>query len=374
MKAFASDKRGLTLIELLVAVLILGILITPLMRLFITGAGTEAKGRSLTKVTGVAQSLTEEVQALDVPLLLKDAALLSAAAGFYTKSGGSYTYVGTEAPALSAGQQQYYIGLKDYLSGGKHYDAMITLDASGAENQQQVVVANALDIALNMAEADQRAFETLQADVNRNLYSLAEPLSINKLQRSITLTVRPNGDSYRVDAAFYYSATFRQNSILFPYFNFTHTETGSGSCTPEPVEEDAPIFSVFLFYDAYYRSNLGAQTITIDNNTGEDVNVFLVNTSTATAPSDIALTVNYSYQRFENGQPVNKLVYANLPEGKVSYTARSKTASKVFTPNGYLVETQQRNRKYAVSVSIFAPGSNFSGEPILSFDSTKLAY
>lgn len=374
MKAFASDKRGLTLIELLAGVLILGILITPLMRLFLTSASTENKGRRQALATGAAQSLTETVQALEIPLLLKDATLLSSTAGFYTKSGGNYTYAGTAAPTLSAGQHQYYIGLKDYLSGDKHYDAMITLDSSGAENQQQVVVANALDVTLDMTEADQRALAELQREVNSWPIPPPDSVGIHLLQRSITLNITKSGDSYQIKPSFDYSATIRRDSILFPYFNFGHTESTTASCIPEPAQKDAPVFSVFLFYDAYYRSGLGSQTVTVDNSTEEDVNVFLVNTGTAAMPPAFALNVGYSYQRFANGLPVNRLVYTNLPKEKVSYTAKSKAASKVLTPSGYLVETQQRDRKYAVSVSIFAPGSNFSGEPILTFDSTKLAY
>lgn len=372
MKALASDKRGLTLIELLVGVLILGILIAPLMRLFLTGAGTESKSRSLAKATGAAQSLTEEVQASDIPLLLKDAALLSAAAGFYSKSGDSYTYVGTEAPALSADQQRYYIGLKDYLSGGQLYDAMITLDASGAENQQQVVVANALDIALDMTAADQSALTELQRIVDGWLVPPPDSVNMSLLQRSIRFQITKSGDAYRTEAVFEYSATVRRTRL--PNYSFSHTETASASCVPESEKERAPIFSVFLFYDAYYHNNLGSQNITINNSTGEDVNVFLVNTATVAMPPAFTLNVGYSYQRFENTQPVNSLAYTNLPKEKVSYTARSTFSSKNLPVSGYLVETQQRERKYAVSVCIFAPGSNFTGTPILTFDSTKLAY
>lgn len=373
MKSLVSDRRGLSLIELLVGVAVLALLVVPLMRLFLTGAGTEVKARSLAKATGTAQSLTEQVQALDASLLLKDAGLLSPAAAFYTKNSTGYAHLGNTA----SGNGPYYLGLKSFLSGGQSYDALISLDLSDEANQTPVVVGNDLDAILDLTAADGEALTALRTQAadwveDQNI------LSLDRLERQITLSIAKSGDDYQVTVVFYYTADIsgetegKEGQIL----SFIFTKEKAASCKPAPTKADAPLFSAYLFYDAFYRSNLGSQSLTIQNSTGWDARVFLVNTGKEAVPGGFQLKAGYEGQRFSGGEPVNSLVYTNLPPDRVSYTAKatSNGPQKTLDVTGYLVETQSRERKFAVTVSIFEPNSNFTGKPILTVDSTKLSY
>ena len=58
----ARDDRGFTLVELIVAIVILAIVFIPLLHAFVTGAQTEAKSRVQNNATMAAQSLVENIQ------------------------------------------------------------------------------------------------------------------------------------------------------------------------------------------------------------------------------------------------------------------------------------------------------------------------
>ncbi|MEG2519433.1 MAG: type II secretion system protein, partial [Oscillospiraceae bacterium] len=59
------DNRGMTLVELLVAVVILGIIVVPLLHTIVTGATTERKSRVAGEATATAQDILETIEASD---------------------------------------------------------------------------------------------------------------------------------------------------------------------------------------------------------------------------------------------------------------------------------------------------------------------
>lgn len=63
MKQLKGDNRGLSLIEVLVAVMILAIVVTPFLHSFVTAATTNSKAKVIHKATVVAQSVMEGFKA-----------------------------------------------------------------------------------------------------------------------------------------------------------------------------------------------------------------------------------------------------------------------------------------------------------------------
>ena len=67
-----TDRRGLSgnggfsLVELLVAVIILGIIVSPLLHTFVTGAVTASKSRKMGDATLAAQNISEAIEASDL--------------------------------------------------------------------------------------------------------------------------------------------------------------------------------------------------------------------------------------------------------------------------------------------------------------------
>ena len=57
------DDRGFTLVELIVAIVILAIVFVPLLSAFVTGARTQAKSSQKNAATLAAQNIIEQIQA-----------------------------------------------------------------------------------------------------------------------------------------------------------------------------------------------------------------------------------------------------------------------------------------------------------------------
>lgn len=383
LNAVRKNNRGLTLVELLLGVTILGIIIVPLLHIFITGTGTAAKSRRYGEATSAAQNLTEQIQALGADKVLGNAQSVAGGAGFYTYNGSLFTAVGTGAPAMpDTLPKTYYIGVPNYTYGSAAFDALITLDVSNdADNSKEVVVANQIEAALDMRKADDEAVLALKAECGDMMDNVDE-LTADNLNRSISVnvikTVDAAADTYRIEVLFEYSGliqlTAEEEQGKTYSFSYGKQSSSVVALVPDSVD-GAPVFSVYLFYKAYYKNGLTNENLIINNTTGSDVNFFIVNTGTAPAPLGSKSLIWYRNQAFNGSDPVNKLIYTNLDPSAVTYRA-SKDAlfRKTLSVTGYLVQTEARDRKYSVSVKLFPTGSGFTGTPIAVLDSTKLSY
>ncbi|MFB0920157.1 MAG: type II secretion system protein, partial [Oscillospiraceae bacterium] len=373
-----------TLIELLIGVVILGIITVPLLHTFVTGANTERRSREYGEVTEAAQNLSEQIQGTDADLILSNASAVAPGANFYTLSGTTYTSVGSVAPAVSGLPKTYYVGIPNYTYGNRSFDALITLtvpdDSAASEpaNSKAVVVGNQMDAILDMTKADENAVNALLAECG-DLVSDVSTLNVNKLTRAVNFTVTKTIDSttdtYKVLVSFDYSASipYTFNSKSYTYY-FAYSEQSSASVA-SVVDSAGPVFSVFLFYDAYYKSNVLSETLVINNSTGSDVNFFIVNTNKNSLPVGYKAVIWYKYQNFSGNEPVNKLIFTNLPTGNVTYRAsRDALYRRTLTVSGYLAETKELSRKFDVSIKLFNSGSGFFGTPLIEMNSTRLNY
>ena len=116
-----KDNRGLTLLELLVAVVMLSLLISPLLHSFIVSASTTAKARSYNEMTNAATNLIEQIKGSNLDFVLQDIIdnnrLLSVPAN-----------VITEESDIANGK--YVLALSNYNYNGRVYEGSLTLDAS----------------------------------------------------------------------------------------------------------------------------------------------------------------------------------------------------------------------------------------------------
>ena len=398
LRSFFKDNRGLTLVELLCGVVILAIVIVPLLHTFLVGASTEARSRRYGEATEAAQNLSEQIQTADADLVLSNASAISAGAKYYTFNGSTYTLYGTspytKAPDFTALPTTYYIGIPNYFYGSSSYDALIQLDLlNDSANSKNVVVGNQMDASLDMTAADSAAVDALIAECG-NLVADASSLSIESLTRSISLNVSRTAVSstytYKITGVLNYTATIEykiSGKTGNYYYYFTHNEqvTASVSNIIAVPKNDSPVFSVFMFYNAYYKTGSAiSDTIVINSpiipDDYPDINFFIVNTNTDPMPVGYTALLWYKYQNFTtdaNPIPVNNLIFTNLPSSNnvVTYRA-SKDAlyRKTLTVTGNLVETKQLQRKFGVSVMLFKAGTGFSGTPLIDIDSTKLNY
>ncbi|MEG1242132.1 MAG: hypothetical protein RSD32_04170, partial [Oscillospiraceae bacterium] len=148
---------------------------------------------------------------------------------------------------------------------------------------------------------------------------------------------------------------------------FTDTETASARVSAKSGETP----SVYLFFNAYwyeYRDD----KITINNQTGTDVNFFLVNTNEGTPNEVYQLNIEYKNQISKEPRVFTNIKKTDAP---VAYTYRAFDKNGRDTPltlSGLLVENKKLQRQFATKVEVFKPNSGFTGDPILSIDASKL--
>lgn len=126
MKKMTGDNRGLSLIELLVAITVLGIICIPLITAFINSARINRNAQRVQSASTLAQSIMEEYKATSLPVLLQDVTSAGVDAGYYAS-------LTPEQQEVVSGNQDAFIPYVFYrpsvtASNGHVYDARITLN------------------------------------------------------------------------------------------------------------------------------------------------------------------------------------------------------------------------------------------------------
>ena len=390
--AFCRDARGFTLVELLVAVVMLAIVVVPLLHSFVAGAQTAAASRRQNDATAAAQRILESLQASDTASLL---------ASDYTpeKANGRTTGVYTRSE-------------RGVVSNGSSFDTEVTLTPVDAVNSKAVAVGNPMDAVSDMTGADADALNEFEKACNGNLS--AEELK-NVLTRSIEIR-----SELQKDASYVIYVTFRYGGTAVYTTAATDEDTGEPRYTQHRVtlsyqsedkvsaslpddrrslarirEEGGPAYSLYLYFapivhtDArtYYNDKFSIYNTAADGASGleaagYDFNVFLIDTLD-TGESAGYQNINYLPVIHYYGQHHldRTRVFSNLQMTPGTnflrgYTAHSNTdpaaAGKWITKNfdGTLVEKQQRRRMSDVEVKIFRSGTDT--DPLVIMNAVKL--
>lgn len=356
MKKAYSDHRGLTLVELLLGVAILGLVVAPLLHAFVTGAGTETRGRKYGDATAAAQSLMETIQAARAGDDFARELRSSLGGEYYTPvTAGGFTPADQDKPQASNGK--YYIGVENY----EGYDLMVTVDSSAGINSEMVPVSNAMDLMVDMTRADEAA--KVVFDLEMAGFTDANKISFSRT--GVTITARDGGDggSYEIDIAFNYSGSFsyRDEDGKDAVRGFSHQETASaGAAAPEAYVSGRPAFSLFLFLKA---EGMAEQVKVLNNITWEgkkaDFNLFLVYSG-----NDLKSLKPRVEYRPQNDKSEAR-VFSNV---RLDYYACYESGWGEPMPDGgsRLVETEVYDRFYNVTISLYERGGGFASESLLT--------
>lgn len=375
----ALDDRGFTLVELIVAIVILAIIVIPLLNTFVVGAKTAAKATAYGNATDAAQNLAETVQAADAAVLLSDPSKVIPG-------------------AILSGSQ---ITLSNYSYGGQNFDAVISMAGTAAE----VPVSSALDWSPDMTSADATALTYIKNANYPNGGAVSSNLqlsNITNLTRKIKINIEKTNNAYTAEVVFTYTGSVSYTYTIPAVTNgnvTTAASTGSGTAnfsydvtsgvyTLRASEATAaPYYSICLYYKGFYANGpVGAKDeINIVTPEADTARVFLVDTAvptwTATTPipPNYSATVDYKWQNFQAGknEVVNRLVFSNMTGGKMGYYAlRTKNAvvSHKQTLTEYLTDVQDSTRKWSVDISIYPAGAGKTeANQIAQLQTTKLA-
>jgi len=310
MHSSRRDNRGLTLIELLVAILMLGLLVSPLLHAFVISASTATKARGVNETTNAATNLVEQIKGSNL-----DDVLLGVAEGRLFSTSAELT----DESDVENGK--YVLTLENYGYNGRVYSGSLTLDASqykqnitpvnineelmvkysftglraGAEMSHfEITAANDLANRANVEAAAQ--YSGMYADALADLDPddpdavVAEPptppdftaagiLNSGGLKRTLTISIAMAGESGK------------EQLQVNAHCEYSYAYSGSGyyiNVDAEPLEQAyyGPYDPVLYFF--YFPIYVGGEEIVIENPGDLPLTIFLVKQYPAAVAAAVA--------------------------------------------------------------------------------------
>ena len=281
------NNKGFSLVELLIATIILGIVVAPLLHSFVTAASVTTRSRQMGDATLVSENIAETVVATSLEQLFKESNPSKYFAGatkkaLYSYDGSTYTEITTPATA-----NQYYLGVQGVQAGSSTFNAMIKLDAgvyrngSSGINDVKLSDYSKMDAlyaqSLDVTNPDVLAWSALQEEISEKYENVEwDPDSAEPVRTIILDIIQDEEDPDEINVLLRMEYTY-----TFDYYDTT-TEPGTtirreDSITIDPIRYapmDQP-FSVttngrlpniyVMYYPLYESASVTNDIIRINN-------------------------------------------------------------------------------------------------------------
>lgn len=324
-----KNNKGLTLIELIVAIAILAIIVLPLLTSFVQATKTNVKAKGKLHATELAQnimegmenvSLEELVYQFDYPSSGFDLFdLQSASVAEVKEVSGSYV-AGTSYSAPAEGvtpvfspnaDHKYYFMITGMKVNGsaKKYNAFVELDARTNEVGSVYKDINETPIA-NMESID-TTFDAISANTD------TKDIIISTIQLQYGYSLLPSDISRTITIDISKDASTKATKVVSKYkyyikkYNLTFPETGSlyesdyiSTIYDNSEHVDDQLKNVYLFYYPWYASNysypLSTDNIEINNPDNIDCTVHVIKQANVDVASLYGDEANYKCSVFVN--------------------------------------------------------------------------
>ncbi len=410
------NNKGMTLIELMVAIAILSVAIVPLMYAFVSTARYNAKGRELQQTTVLAQTVIENCKAYDVGEIydkMNDKSFIGSMADASTLwgetiVGDNYTYYIANAKLenqrydvtleltpyeftnLYDGTSQSSYDMLFTQSMNSYLDGVFTNNTASdgtpsytAENMDIVAYEEALKKIADEIKADAATKPAIIEEVNVPYSVIKAGATDLKVYRNITISTNKTGDVTKATVNYKYE--FELTSGNYTY-NYTPPEGGTpielkwdcgtgrmvlydisfeiynnaGTNAPAHPTELQNIY--FFYYPAYNGSltdyPIIEEKIIITNGLSDPINVYLVkqkNTSYTDAELNTLESSGYAPAIVTSG---DMTLYHNLGDNLGgSSLVTVPTISGSATVNNLLYEKIPEILMYTAVVKVYPQGS-----------------
>ena len=408
------NNKGFSLVELLIATVILGIVVAPLLHTFVTAANTTARSRQLGDATLLGENVAEVVEATPLNMLLEDpdpSKYFDGAASkqFYSRDAATGAY--TPLAAGTTPTEPYYLGVQGVRSGSSTFNVMISLDPTVYRSDDPNVKGiNDLEItdysnmdgvyaqSRDVDDPDRLAWADFksQADALHPAggwdQASAEPV------RTMTLDITENAGKIYADLYLDYTYTYRYN-VVNEETGAVETFTDSLSAATitydlmsqgySPATNGGRLPNLYVMYYPLYESDsVTNDIICIENNIAQPIKIFLVkerDTILSGEPQYHATVEQY----VPSGTPSSNyaVIYSNIAEdlsNSLNTTPLVGVNYRIYRGNyfsvtghfggehGDLVSRSARSRLFETTVEVFAASDSTFSDPIHTFRSTKL--
>ncbi len=404
------NNKGFSLVELLIATVILAIIVAPLLHSFVTATNTTVKSRQMGDATLAGENIAEVVEATSWKDLRSERTSAStyftgaSEKALYSYDGSTYTET-----TYSATEDCYYLGVKDIQAGSSTFNAMIKLDANayGAGSVININDAKLTDYSNMDAvyaqsrdadDPDALGFASFQSNANDEYSDWWLPSGTQPV-RTITLNVTERNGKIYAQVVFEYRYKF--------YYDVTETVNGVEETKSYPAELSSDPISYellsegfeydgghlpniyLMYYPIYGDDNETNDIIQIRNRIAKPFKLFLVKErgSNLSDELDYKATVAQFLPSTLGEGDGPAMIYSNIAEDLSNDLNRAPLLGvnyRIYTGNyfsrpgdfegehGDLVSKSGRNRMFEVTVQLFDAADDTFTTPLHTFRSTKL--
>lgn len=406
------NDKGLTLIEVLVAVMVLGIVIVPMLHSFVSAYNVNAKSREIMRATTLAQNEMEIFEREKLEVLAEDAKKDDDAKKYGYDVDDSKSDTTTDPVTGEETKHVIYTFTKEGVtndgSGKEMFDVVVKLDPQSAsasdlyykQNTQGLLSMNTLS-SLDSGIYVQKIGD--DEEVYNIYYGRQDTLTYDAdyfardLKRTITVKIeQDSSDTTVVKVNYRYQCGYglmtdndKRNYSTGDQVVFNNAQT------PDEGENPIELKSVYLFYIPRYGIDYPAldENIVIENKQNLPVDVYIVRQNIEDG-SGLVTEVPYNYHVnidiYEglNGEKTNGAYFTNLNlnqaggVGTTSVTLRDPENSREICSGKDAIERlsfrsldarESKDRIYTMDVSVYRheEGGN-TGDPLVRLTGTKI--
>lgn len=395
-KKLNKNHKGFSLVEVIIAMVVLAIIAVPICHAFVTAARTNAKARKQASANAVAENVMEGINAYSYEELVRQFAEVPVGEFLIAENCDAKSVVSgwTNPEGTIAGNTMVYqiCGVEEDVYT---FDIKVTVDAStyiagaGEEagfNDQELAVITNYNPEKDYMFAQEKEDEILayQALAARSGAQNASDFE-GKVKRTICITLEKEEDPDTV---------FVTNTITYEYVGAEGWLTGSDAIytktygTHQYIGEEL-LRNAYICYIPNYASRMATPTmdeIVIENADNVEANIFLIKqvdgsgSTLEVKENQYVPTVSVTEGKWEDGQSAaylsihtnygtNLVTGAVIPSSagaqfKYEYTdsenqlrSGSGEDAQLLLDAGSAVETQKKNRMFSVSVEVYDSGA-----------------
>jgi len=361
MKAFVKDNRGVTLVELMIAVIIFAIITIPLLNSFKVATMTAAKSEQMGRVSLAAQNILERIEASDVSILISDknkakSELQATDAKYYEKNDDTYVEVNY------GNTDTHCIWLQGISSGTSSYNAMVEIDPYTAINDKELTVLTPIQLIFSQTDDDPENIVSrdIVLEVERDTENVS---NVNaKISYSYEKSIAPLADDATGD-----DSDDKTESALPVAPDGEYTGT-----LEVPIGE---AFSIHMLYTPVFDIT---DNITIKNPQNLDFDLFLVKKLREPDNKDYNCTINQIVGETGTAIDIYTNVYDSMGEGFrdgniiITYNINGVPAGAENGLKNSLVLTQTKERAHMITVKVYALDGDFTAEPLFELKGISL--
>lgn len=405
------NNKGFSLVELLIATVILAIVVAPLLHTFVTASVTAARSRRIGDATLAGQNVAETVEASTLSQLINDPDPTryfagATSKGLYKPDASGYTAISPDA----AGPDVYHLGVHGLQAGGSVFNAMVSFDAAAYKNavdpevnpkinDLEIVDYSNMDAVYAQPQDSDNPDEKSRSDFENKVTGRIGSWATSnaKVNREITLNVtETDGKIYAsLDFDYEYTCPYTTEDAdgNIEYHTGTiRTDTISSQLLPQgfSVTTNGRLPNVYLmYYPMYGEPSVYNDTIVINNDIAQPFKLFLVKERAASLTDELQYKAHIE-QYVPDGTASSNyaVIYSNATEdlsNELNHTPLSGVTYKIYRGNwwevsgsfagehGALVSKSSKNRLYDVTIRIYdSDSADFSANPLYTVHSTKL--